>query len=233
MAFKESLKKEVRKKSDGKCVLCHKPFVEIHHIIPESNNGPDTIDNAVALCSYCHDLIGANPTKRKQLKEIRDSWYETVIASKTCHIIEKNHIHEKIKILPPVKAKSKNMVAIYHVVFKEENFNDAAYAIYNLTKESIKKYKSQKRVLYLDIDGHCLKDGTFDQDMWELQFNFIAQNLLFYYSEINMPIAKIINPYKQLEEPLGEEFVIYEEGTLPKELEGCLIKTINHEKVVS
>ena len=32
MAFKESLKAEGRRKSDGKCALCHKPFVEIHHM---------------------------------------------------------------------------------------------------------------------------------------------------------------------------------------------------------
>lgn len=63
MAFKESLKKEVRMKSDGRCVLCHKPFVDIHHIIPQKENGSDTSDNAVALCAYCHDLIGDNPQK--------------------------------------------------------------------------------------------------------------------------------------------------------------------------
>ena len=64
MAFKERLKKEVRIKSDGRCVICHNPFVDIHHIKPQAEGGEDTIDNAVALCAYCHDLFGANPTKR-------------------------------------------------------------------------------------------------------------------------------------------------------------------------
>lgn len=73
MAFSEKLKKEVRMKSDGKCAICHKPFVEIHHIIPQAENGPDTMENAIALCAYCHDVYGSNPTKRKQLKEARDS----------------------------------------------------------------------------------------------------------------------------------------------------------------
>lgn len=231
MAFKESLKKEVRMKSDGKCVICHKPFVEIHHIIPQAENGPDTIDNAVALCSYCHDIFGGNKVLRKQLKELRDSWYEVVKANKTTQVIE--HIYEKIRILPPAKQKSKSIVAIYHIVFKNENFNDAAQAIMDLTRESVKKYKNKKRVLYLDIDGHRLKDGAFDSDMWELQFNFIIQNLLFYYSEINLPIGSIINPYEQLEEDIPDEFVIYEAGELPEELEGHIINTITKEKITT
>lgn len=222
MAFKESLKKEVRMKSDGRCVLCHKPFVDIHHIIPQKENGNDTIDNAVALCAYCHDLIGDNPTKRKQLKEIRNSWYEIVKASKT----PKSIIYEKIKFLPPVKQKDDKMIAVYHVVFEDENFNDAAIAIMELTRKTVKEHKNQKRVLYLDIDGHRLSDGAFDADMWELQFNFITQNLLYYYSEINLPIVKIINPYEQLEEDLPDKFVIYDSGEFPEELEGCLFKTV-------
>lgn len=229
MPFKESLKKEVRRKSGGKCVLCHKPFVEIHHIIPQSCKGKDTIDNAVALCAYCHDIFGSNPTKRKQLKELRDIWYETVSANKTSSINEQFHNNEKRNMLP-IKTENKNNVAIYHVIFENENFNEAARALFNLTKESIKKYKHEKRILYLDIDGHRLSDGAFDNDMWELQFNFIAQNLLFYYTEINLPIAKIINPYEQIEEEIGDEFIIYEAGALPKELEGHLITTITPQK---
>lgn len=95
-----------------------------------------------------------------------------------------------------------------------------------LTRKTVKEHKNQKRVLYLDIDCHRLADGTFDADMWELQFNFITQNLLYYYSEINLPIVKIINPYVQLEEDLPDEFVIYESGEFPEELEGCLFKTV-------
>jgi hypothetical protein len=31
--------------------------MEIHHIIPESEGGPDTIDNAIAVCFDCHAEI--------------------------------------------------------------------------------------------------------------------------------------------------------------------------------
>ena len=34
------------------------------------------IDNAAPLCPSCHENYGANPTKRKFIREARDFWYE-------------------------------------------------------------------------------------------------------------------------------------------------------------
>jgi hypothetical protein len=51
-------------------------FVEVHHIQPESEGGPDTLDNAAALCASCHDLFGGNPEKRKQIRQMRDDWWQ-------------------------------------------------------------------------------------------------------------------------------------------------------------
>ena len=36
----------------------------------------DTEDNAAPLCPSCHETFGANPTKRKFIREARDFWYE-------------------------------------------------------------------------------------------------------------------------------------------------------------
>lgn len=36
------------KKSDGE------PYLEVHHIIPLSEDGPDKVENAIALCPNCH-----------------------------------------------------------------------------------------------------------------------------------------------------------------------------------
>lgn len=227
MAFKESLKEEVRKKSDCRCVMCQKPFVEIHHIIPQAENGPDTIDNAVALCAYCHNLIGDSPSKRKQLKEMRESWYKIVEAKKKSRIIEKHHVYEKLKVVHKKEKSTAPKLVIYHVVYEKEDFKDAANAIIELTREAIKKYKSKRRVLYLDIDGHRLPNGAFDHDMWELQYDFILQNLIHYYSEIHMPLASIENPYEQINDSIPEKFIIYEEEEIPEELkkyEGTILK---------
>ncbi len=76
MPFAEKLKLEIRRKAHFKCCLCHSLGVEIHHIIPEAEKGPDTEDNAAPLCPTCHDIYGDNPKKRKFIKEARDLWYE-------------------------------------------------------------------------------------------------------------------------------------------------------------
>lgn len=63
---------DVLDRSNGICELCGKkapfinyfgqPFLEVHHIIPLSENGPDVVDNAVGLCPNCHREahLGAN-----------------------------------------------------------------------------------------------------------------------------------------------------------------------------
>lgn len=76
MAFSEQLKLAVKKRAHFQCCLCHALYVEIHHIIPESDGGPDTEENAAPLCPSCHETYGANPEKRKFIREVRDFWYE-------------------------------------------------------------------------------------------------------------------------------------------------------------
>ena len=76
MGFSEALKIKVRKQAHFCCCLCHTVDVEVHHIIPEAENGPDTEDNAAPLCASCHNVYGANPQKRKFIREARDHWYE-------------------------------------------------------------------------------------------------------------------------------------------------------------
>jgi|GEM_PF-384273 5-methylcytosine-specific restriction protein A len=68
-----------RKRANGICQLCEQPapfrvgdtpFLEVHHVIPLSENGPDTIENTVALCPNCHRRMHALkiPREREQLK---------------------------------------------------------------------------------------------------------------------------------------------------------------------
>jgi hypothetical protein len=55
----------VRKQSNFHCELCGEsapfkseatklPYLEVHHVVPLADDGPDTHDNAVALCPNCH-----------------------------------------------------------------------------------------------------------------------------------------------------------------------------------
>jgi len=76
MAFTENIKLEVKKAGHFSCCICHSPGVEIHHLIPQCENGPDTFENAAPLCPSCHETYGGNPTKKKFITEARDFWYE-------------------------------------------------------------------------------------------------------------------------------------------------------------
>lgn len=76
MAFSESVKRKVRRRSHMRCCLCHELGVEVHHITAQAENGGDSEGNAAPLCPSCHEKYGANPTKRKFIREVRDFWYE-------------------------------------------------------------------------------------------------------------------------------------------------------------
>ena len=76
MAFSESLKLKIRKKAAFRCCMDQMMPVEIHHIIPQSENGSDEEENAAPLCPNCHTLFGGNPELRKKIREMRDNWYK-------------------------------------------------------------------------------------------------------------------------------------------------------------
>ena len=80
MAFAEALKRKIRDQADGRCCMsdCHKVDIDIHHIEPQAEGGPDTEDNAAPLCAGCHRAHGGDPGKRKMIREHRDRWYEAV-----------------------------------------------------------------------------------------------------------------------------------------------------------
>lgn len=76
MPFSEALKTTVRRRAHFQCCVCRALGVEVHHIVPQENKGSDDEDNAAPLCPSCHETYGANPTKRKFIREARDLWYE-------------------------------------------------------------------------------------------------------------------------------------------------------------
>jgi len=195
MAFTGKIKLEAKRRSAFRCCICEKSFVEIHHIIPQSEGGPDTIDNAAPLCASCHDLFGGNPEKRKQIREMRDHWWE-LIAER----------HRQIKTIPELNSVTvikeipeninqlrKKAAAIYHLIFSHENFETSAKILFSLVNEVQKKSPNQKRILFLDIEGHRNKNNGFDGDMYELQIHFISGFLLQYLSEAYLPLIAVKN----------------------------------------
>jgi len=76
MPFNEQLRASIRRRSHFACCLCHDLGVEIHHIVPEGDGGVSTAENAAPLCPTCHERYGANPVKRKFIREARDLWFD-------------------------------------------------------------------------------------------------------------------------------------------------------------
>lgn len=66
---------EVLGRANGFCERCKKsapfirasdgtPYLEVHHIVPLSENGDDTVENAIALCPNCHRELHFGKQKR-------------------------------------------------------------------------------------------------------------------------------------------------------------------------
>jgi hypothetical protein len=78
MPFSEQTKLEVKQKAAFRCCRCQSIGVDVHHIIPEKDGGLDDISNAAPLCPSCHDYFGDNPSKRKEITQMRDWWYSRI-----------------------------------------------------------------------------------------------------------------------------------------------------------
>ncbi len=70
----------VLQRADGKCELCDEtpfrtdhgePFLEVHHLRGLADGGPDTPDNAAALCPNCHRELHYGANRRERLKALR------------------------------------------------------------------------------------------------------------------------------------------------------------------
>jgi hypothetical protein len=51
----------VLERDEQSCVLCGEPMWHVHHIVPISQGGDNSLDNLVCLCGPCHAEIHANP----------------------------------------------------------------------------------------------------------------------------------------------------------------------------
>lgn len=54
---------------EGKCLLCDHEIEHIHHIVPVSHRGSDTLKNKAGLCACCHRKVHTNPQAAEELQE--------------------------------------------------------------------------------------------------------------------------------------------------------------------
>lgn len=89
-------------------------------------------------------------------------------------------------------------VAIYHIVYRDESFEDAAGKLFELVQHAERTRPGQRRILYLDIEGHRNEQGGYDSDMFELQREFILGVLMPFLAEIHLPLTgRVTNSHPQ------------------------------------
>lgn len=87
MPFSDDVRNKVLLWSDRHCCLCKKACginIEVHHLVPEEQDGGDDIDNAIPLCFDCHGSVQhynpkhpkGNKYKPDELKRRREQVYE-------------------------------------------------------------------------------------------------------------------------------------------------------------
>jgi hypothetical protein len=81
-------------------------------------------------------------------------------------------------------------VLIYHVVHEHEGFQQTAENLFALVNQAQAKFPNKRRVLRLDIDGHRNSQGGFDDDMFELQKEFLVMVLAPFLTEYHAPLFK-------------------------------------------
>ena len=107
MPFDEKTKLKVKEKAFFRCCRCQSIGIDVHHIIPEKDQGTSDFDNAAPLCQNCHAQFGDNPSKRKEIKQMRDFWY------KMCEKMYSNkNLDESPEISQKLNEANKNILLI-------------------------------------------------------------------------------------------------------------------------
>lgn len=84
-------------------------------------------------------------------------------------------------------------IAIYHVVYAHETFEQTAETLLNLVRKAQETDPGAPRMLYLDIEGHRNDVGGFDADMLELQKEFVLGFLMPFLSKATSPLISAQN----------------------------------------
>jgi hypothetical protein len=124
---------------------------------------------------------------------------------------------------PGIHMHFDNTVALYHIVEEDDDFETAAQDLFALLKEAQDRFPGWPRVLYLDIDGHLDEKGRFEEDMVELQQEFLIAAMGKFFTALALPIVAVVNPDDQVDDvpdeltlqPPGAE--LPEETSWPKE----------------
>jgi hypothetical protein len=108
---------------------------------------------------------------------------------------------------PGIHMNFDNTVSLYHIVGADDDFETAAHDIFDLLAEAQEEFPDWPRVLYLDIENHVRDDGRLEEDMIELQQEFLIAAMGKFFTALAMPLVAVVNPEDQVNN-LPEELVL-------------------------
>ena len=100
-----------------------------------------------------------------------------------------------------------NTVSLYHIVGAEDDFEAAAQDLFSMLQEAQAEFPDWPRVLYLDIEGHVREDGRLEEDMIELQQEFLIAAMGKFFTALALPLVSVVNPDDQVND-LHDELVL-------------------------
>lgn len=135
----EEIEERVKQKANNKCVFCHKKSEQCYALEEEKGI---IEDNIIPLCYACAQQYLGNPDIVKQMKQMRDYWYEQVQkAVKQTGSTDILLTNENLK----THRLRENAVAIYHVVYENEGLEESAKTIYELLYSAQEKQENSNR----------------------------------------------------------------------------------------
>lgn len=157
MPFPLNVRLEALVRCQRHCCLCHQrkhTRLQCHHIVPDADGGPDTLDNCIPLCPDCHAEVmafnprhpfGGTPYHKDELVRRRDDWY-AVIERRANGLIQ--NLHRSASRYPA------NPAPIGRAAFDYSN-NDGFFLFGDGTSAFLTRWSKAS-----NTSIHCYRDST-------------------------------------------------------------------------
>lgn len=203
MGFPKEVKSRILVDTARHCCVCHRykgVKVEVHHIRPQSEGGPNTYENAIALCFDCHADAGHyNPKHPKgtkyspeELKKSKNQWIEMVRKNN----IESPRVDEELKftIMEETAKYEEKIISLRRDVIKifatthligvgaEHHWIRSTYPGCDIKMQSITTLshitdKAMGKDIYFDVIEVEMKDGRTKKIYFDIS-DFVSHGMV-------------------------------------------------------
>lgn len=106
----------------------------------------------------------------------------------------------KVRIASDKAPTPATAIALYHVMKASDGFDETAQALFQLVRMAARQYRAQRRVLFLDVEGHRNPAGGFDNAAFEIINDFTLGTLKQWLSEVHTPLLHAVTTQPQSED---------------------------------